>query len=127
MRCGDKPGSEAAGVENVGMGLAAASRTVGGWTVLAVDGEVDRHTCKRVSTALDEAATRSSWLVVDCDRLVFCDSSFLAALTHAYKRADADGGTLVVAAAQRQLADLLSRTGLDQVIAVYPSVAEAVE
>lgn len=108
------------------MGLVMTSRTVGGWTVLALDGEVDVYTCQRVTAALDEAGATSSWLVIDCARLVFCDSSFLAALVQAYKRADGDGGTLVVAAAQRQLRLLLTRTGLDQVIDTYPSVAEAV-
>lgn len=97
-----------------------------GWTVVTVNGEVDFQTAEQMSVALSEASTTAPWLVIDCGALTFCDSSFLGWLIRAYRRAQADGATLIVAAAPPRLERLLDRTGLDQVLSVYPSVAEAV-
>lgn len=105
--------------------LIVTTREHGGWVVAAVDGEVDFATEAQLNAALAETAATTPWLVVDCGPLGFCDSSFLKTLVNAHKRAQAAGGALVVAAAPDHLERLLDRTGLDQAISVYPSVAEA--
>lgn len=92
--------------------------------VVAFDGQADLHTETRVRGALDEARAVSPWLVLDCSALTFCDSTFLGILVNAYKQAQADNGTVAVAAARPQLARVLNRTGLDQILTVYASVVD---
>ena len=47
-------------------------------------------------------------------------------LLRAHRQAEAGGRTLVVAAAPGRLKRLLDRTRLARIMAIYPSVAEAV-
>lgn len=107
------------------MDLLVRERELGGWLVVALDGEVDFHTAERMSDALSEAHASCPWLIVDCERLTFADSSFLGVLMRAYRRSEADGGSLVVAAAPQRLQCRLGVTGLDQVLSIYPSATEA--
>lgn len=106
--------------------MAVTTNEHGGWVVVALHGDADFHTGTQIAAALDRARATSPWLVVDCSLLTFWDSGFLGTLVNAYKQARARGGALVVAAAPDRLARQLDRTGLAQVIATYPTVAEAV-
>lgn len=108
------------------MDLAVTTREHSGWTVVAVDGDVDFGTARRLSEALSAAGAAYPWLVLDCALLVFSDSSFLNAVLTSYNQTQTDGGMLVIAAVPARLERKLGMTGLDQVISVYPSVAAAV-
>jgi anti-anti-sigma factor len=70
-------------------------------------------------------AGRPNVVVVDLSRLAFCDFEGVAALLGAYRRARQLGGRLVLAAAQGRCAQMLHRTGLDQILLPVPARAEA--
>ena len=108
------------------MALAVTTREHGHWLVLALVGDADFHTKTQLGAALNQAHTASRWLILDCGELEFCDSSFIGALVEAHQQTQDRGGALVVAAAQPQLERLLTLTGLDQVITLYPSVDEII-
>lgn len=64
-------------------------------------------------------------LVVDLSAVTFCDACSLSALIGIRRHALEAGGSLVLAAVPLQLRELLSRTGLDTVLTVHPTVHDA--
>ncbi|MEV0521606.1 STAS domain-containing protein [Nonomuraea sp. NPDC050405] len=64
-------------------------------------------------------------VVVDLSRVAFCDFDGVAALVGAYRRARQLGARLVLAGAQGRCAQILHRTGLDQILPPIPARAEA--
>jgi anti-anti-sigma factor len=51
-----------------------------GSIVVALTGELDLHTARRLDDALSALDRNGRPLILDCDQLVFCDSSGLAAM-----------------------------------------------
>jgi anti-anti-sigma factor len=92
---------------------------------VTLGGYCDLSTRKQLSDVLTAAAKGTSHLVVDMDRLGFMDSSGLSVLVDVHRRLGGRGGKLALAAPQPIVAKVLAISGLDQVLAVYPSVAQA--
>ncbi|MEV8320197.1 STAS domain-containing protein [Streptomyces sp. NPDC059900] len=87
----------------------------GAW-VLVVGGELDAGTIAPLHRAARAAAAAVPTVVLDLGGVTFADSSalnLLIALHHST--------ALRVAAPQAQLLDLLSMTGADQVLNIYPT------
>ena len=108
------------------MDLSVSTRVEDGRTIVAAVGEVDVYTApvldEALSTAVSGGATR---LVVDLSGVDFLDSTGLSVLVKALKRVrDADGALDVVVTAER-VNKVFRITGLDQVIPVHASLADA--
>lgn len=94
--------------------------------VVQVHGEVDLANAARLRDLLTEILHRHTpHLVVDLSDINFCDSSGLAALVGAARRAELLDGELLFASPTPQLGKILRLTGLDTVFRVYPTVATA--
>jgi anti-sigma B factor antagonist len=89
-------------------------------------GYIDLSTRKHLHDVLFGAAKATSHLVVDMSRLGFMDSTGLSVLIDVYKRLTMRGATFALAAPQPIVAKVLEISGLDQVLQVHPSVAQAV-
>ena len=74
-----------------------------------------------------ELAASGRTLVVDLDQVSFIDSSGLAALVGAARRAAAHGASLQVVCAQPRIRQLFRLTGLDGQIPLPPTLDEALE
>jgi anti-sigma B factor antagonist len=70
-------------------------------------------------------ADRPDVVVVDLSRVAFCDFDGVSALVGADRRARQLGTRLVLAGAQGRCAQILHRTGLDQILRPLPVEAEA--
>jgi anti-sigma B factor antagonist len=109
------------------MTLTADAYDLPGHTVLAVGGDIDVHTSPtlqgRISDTLESGRHA---LVVDLSAVEFLDSSGLGVLVAGLNRAREVGGDLTLVCARANVLKLFEITGLDQVFAVYPTVAEAV-
>jgi len=98
--------------------------------VVLVVGELDAATAPRLREELvalcEEGIDR---IVLDCRRLDFVDSFGLGVIVAAKKRLSQQGNALCLVAGeeQRTLRRLLEITGLDRLLPVHPTVAEAVE
>jgi anti-anti-sigma factor len=91
-------------------------------------GELDHHTADLLSEPLGaamDAGTRR--LVVDCSRLEFCDSTGLNVLLSARLRAEADGGSVHLAAMRPTVARVLEITGADAVFVLHDSLDQALQ
>ncbi|HEX9774310.1 MAG TPA: STAS domain-containing protein [Actinomycetota bacterium] len=101
-------------------------RTLGGWRIVGVAGELDLLTAPSLRTRLIEAIDQGDVrLVLDLSHVSFLDSSGLGALIAGYKRVRERGGRLVLVATSRAVLNVLSLTGLDGVFQVFPTVDEA--
>jgi len=97
-------------------------------TIIHVHGEIDFITAGGfrdhvVGTAL---ARTPPYVVLDLDRVTFCDSSGLSALIVIWKATRAGRGGLVVARPPELCRRILQRTGLDERIGISPTLQHAV-
>jgi anti-anti-sigma factor len=108
------------------MALTTDETTTGDYVVLKLTGELDLDTAPILYSRLEDIVGRGRWRVVlDATDLTFCDSTGLSALLAVHQACDSAGGFLRLAAPDDLLVRLLAVVGLQQTIAVYPSVASA--
>jgi len=99
----------------------------GEWMVLTVGGEVDLNTAPQLKERINGLIAQGNTnLVVDLEGVEFMDSTGLSALVSGLMRTNEGGGGLAVVCTRPQVLRLLALTGLDQVLKVHSSVAEAV-
>jgi anti-anti-sigma factor len=95
--------------------------------VIAAAGEIDLTNAGSFRDALLTALNAGAFgLIVDLTAATFLDSAGVNALVRASRRASATGATLRLAVAAPALLRVLNLVGVDQLIEVHPSVAEAV-
>ena len=107
---------------------AVTSRASAGrpYTVVKLSGEADVTVSGRLRDVLDAEVSRyPGWLIIDLSALRFIDSSALHVILAAGKALAAGGGAVALAGPQRPVRAVLRLTQADQVLAVYPSVADA--
>jgi anti-sigma B factor antagonist len=98
-----------------------------GVPVVVAPEEIDISNVGLLRSALLEAAADGSGdLVVDMSRTAFCDSSGLNVLVRAHQRAEADGGQVRLVMTGAGVLRIFVVTGVDRVIPIFGSVAEAV-
>lgn len=105
--------------------ITLSSRECDGRAVVALRGELDVAGAASVAAALIAVAARARELIVDLAGLEFIDSSGLAALVLARKRARQAGGDLLLAAPQAQVLRVLAAARLAGVFDVHASVGQA--
>ncbi|MFC5754214.1 STAS domain-containing protein [Actinomadura rugatobispora] len=95
--------------------------------VVHVEGEIDYTTAdllrERVRTAAEPLTPPR--VVLDFDRVTFCDSSGLGTLVSMWKTARAAGGDLLVARPPGIFRRILERTGLERHITMTPTLDQA--
>jgi len=89
-------------------------------------GYIDLSTRKQLQEVLNAAANGACNLVIDMSRLGFMDSTGLGVLIDIYRRLDGRGATVALAAPQPIVAKVLAISGLDRVLAVHTSLAQAI-
>ncbi|MDN4160416.1 STAS domain-containing protein [Nocardioides abyssi] len=98
-----------------------------GYAVVVARGEIDLATVGGFRLVLSELMVDGHvHVVVDLADVPFIDSSALGALVAAHRRARGLGGSLAVAGIQAPVARILELTGLDRVLAAYPTARDAV-
>ena len=99
---------------------------IGGVPVVAAPEEIDITNARFLQSAMQAAAARGNGtLVVDMTLTRFCDSSGLHALLAAHKRAQAEGGELLLVLAGAAVLRVFSLTGVDRMIPNFSSLDEA--
>jgi anti-sigma B factor antagonist len=97
-----------------------------GISVVGAPEEIDITNAPALGTALaDAAASGNGTLVVNMSRTQFCDTAGIHALVAAHRRAAASGGRLLLVTEAIAVQRIFAITGLDQVIASFTSLEEA--
>lgn len=94
------------------------------YTVCRPAGELDAFSVHQFRQGLAEVAS-SRRLVIDLSAVPFVDSAGLGALIGGIRRVREVGGAVVVACGRATLASLLHTTGIDRIVTVTGTVAEA--
>jgi anti-sigma B factor antagonist len=97
----------------------------GGLTVATLRGELDVADAASVAVALAASAEGARTVVVDLAGLEFIDSSGVAALASAARRARRLGGDLRLAAPGQQILQVLAMTRMSGSFALHAGVDEA--
>jgi anti-anti-sigma factor len=107
-------------------GAKLLSRRAQGCTVMTVCGELDMATTAvlrdQIVTLLQDTAAP---VIIDLSGVAFCDTSGLALLVGAQRRAKLHGLVVVLAGPRRSVSRLLHITGLDRAFTIYPTLAAA--
>jgi anti-sigma B factor antagonist len=97
------------------------------WHVVAAGGEVDLYAAPSLRESLLSAITAGHYFIaLDFSQVTFIDSSGFAVIVGALKRLRAEGGELRIAGAVTSVRSAMRLSGLARIIALYPSVDEAV-
>jgi anti-sigma B factor antagonist len=99
---------------------------ISGVPVVKTPGEVDIGNADGLRSALLQAAGLGhGTLVVDMTRTQFCDTAGLHALVAAHKRAEAEGGRVLLAVQGAAVLRIFAITGLDRVVPHFTSLEQA--
>ena len=94
--------------------------------VVALPTEIDMTNADRVGQQLGSALTPGVRTVIaDMTATRFCDSSGISMLVQAHKQAAANGTELRLVVASPAVLRPLTLTGLDDLLAIYPSLSQA--
>jgi anti-sigma B factor antagonist len=99
---------------------------VSGVPVVTAPKEIDIATTPALRSALLKAAARGhGTLVLDMTMTRFCDSSGLHTLLAAHKRAQDEGGSLLLISPARAIIRVLEVTGLNRLLPSFTSLDQA--
>ncbi len=99
---------------------------VSGVPVVTAPEEIDITNAPELRSALVEAAARGhGTLVADMTGTQFCDSSGLHTLLAAHKRAQAEGGELLLVIPAAPVLRIFAVTGIDRIIPNFTSLDQA--
>jgi anti-sigma B factor antagonist len=94
--------------------------------VVTLPAEVDATNADAVGGELISVIDQGAEiLIADMSTTEFCDSAGLSALVRAFRRATSSGTKMRLVTGGPAVARVLSLTGVDQLIEVYPSVGAA--
>lgn len=93
--------------------------------VLEVTGELDHHTAKLLTRAVEEAPFGEQGVVIDLSGMTYCDSTGITVLITAYHRAEAAGSPLRLAGVSADQMRVFQVVGLDQVFTFHGTAGEA--
>lgn len=100
---------------------------VGDCAVLQVAGEIDAYTAPMLREQIRELAAKGAvHLIADLGQVSFLDSTGLGALVGGLKRLREAGGSLTLVITVPRIVRLFQITGLTKVLAIHPSVTEAI-
>ena len=100
--------------------------SLGGMPIVAAPAEIDVASAGDLRDSLTEAARGDHPAVIaDLSETVFCDSTALSVLVHAWQRAVAGGRELRLVIKQAPLLRILAVTGMDQLLPIFASLPEA--
>jgi anti-sigma B factor antagonist len=99
---------------------------VRGVPVVTAPEEIDITNAASLRAALLEAAARGRGaMVADMSRTQFCDSAGLSVLVRAHKRAQAEGGELLLVVPATSVLRIFAITGIDRMIPNFSSLEDA--
>jgi anti-sigma B factor antagonist len=102
------------------------TRSVGDWTVVDVEGEVDVFTAPKLREAIiGLLSDGKEKIIVNLEGVAFMDSTGLGVLVGGLKRVKERNGELAIAGAQGTVLRVLNVTGLNAVFPLHESVTTA--
>jgi anti-sigma B factor antagonist len=96
---------------------------IGQTAVVTLPAEIDITIADQVREDLLSAVNQGAGLLIaDLSDTTFCDSSGVSALARTFRRVQANGGEMRLVVTAPAVHRVLSLTGVDRLVAIYPSV-----
>ncbi|HEY0391578.1 MAG TPA: STAS domain-containing protein [Solirubrobacterales bacterium] len=92
---------------------------------IQIEGELDLAVAEQLEQALERAGTECRQILICLEGCGFIDSTGIAAIVHAHKQANSQGGKVAVYAPSDQVLRVLSVTGLTNNGLVFETAEEA--
>ncbi len=103
-----------------------ATRWAGPLAILTFPREIDVANARQADEALGAAlARRPATLIIDMTGTTFCDSSGIATLLQARKRAATLNVTLRIAGTRESVTRVMRTVGADRLLSLYPTLTAA--
>ncbi len=93
---------------------------------MTANDELDLYAAPELREAVFSAIRNGATIVVDLLDVTFIDSTALGVLVEAAKKTRSSGGSIAVACRNPNIVRVFELTGLTRVIAVHPSLSDAV-
>lgn len=100
------------------------SATVGRWTVLTCEGDLDVTTSSELRSAIQHASGEAG-VVIDLEGVAFIDSTALGVLIAGQKRIQREGRELRIVVTSTTILRIIAITGLDDLFTLFQSVQDA--
>ena len=101
---------------------------IGHTAVVALPAEIDITNADQVREDLLSVLNQgAALLIADLSQTGFCDSAGVSALARSFRRAEANQGEMRLVVGTVSVARVLTLTGIDRLIDIYPSVDAALE
>jgi len=98
-----------------------------GFAVISVSGEVDAHAAPALSEALSEVTEPGARIVVDLTDVNFLDSTGLGVFVTALKHLRELDGSLALVITSPRVKKVFTLTGLDALIPLHETLAQALD
>ena len=110
------------------IGAQSANEGTGGRAVVTLPTEIDMVNAESVAADLHAAfAPQVTIVVADMTATTFCDSRAIRTLVLAHKHAAASGAELRLVVPSASVLRVMGVLGVDEMLAIYPSVQKALE
>lgn len=94
---------------------------------VVLTGKLDEDNCEYLLNCVgDEILEGRKKLILDCSQVSFISSIGLSMLVRVHARMKKMGGDVKLAAVQGAVAQVLSVVGLNRILQIYPTVADAI-
>lgn len=103
------------------------TRVEDGWTVIAVDGDLDVATAPRLRQEAVGVLSAGTRLAIDLSKCTFMDSTGLGVIVGVLKRVRGLDGDLVIVGAPSQVEKVFEITRVSSIVALAETLADADE
>jgi anti-anti-sigma factor len=115
------------GIEPGALAPSVERDRIGEVEIVRLGGEIDLYAAAPLAEALDAAAQRSEFIVIDLTTVRFFDSSALGVLLQTRRKVLGLGGSLVLVASGGEAPRVFRLAGLDRILPLVETLDEALE
>ena len=101
-------------------------KSLGGVTVVTVDGSIDSKTAPELQQKILEATAGTNMMVIDLSAVSFVSSAGLRVLLMVYRQVKSKDGKVILAGVSEEIKDVMSMTGFITFFELAETEAEAI-
>jgi anti-sigma B factor antagonist len=102
------------------------TKSLGGVTVVTVDGSIDSKTAPELQQKILEATAGTNMMVIDLSAVSFVSSAGLRVLLMVYRQVKSKDGKVILAGVSEEIKDVMSMTGFITFFELAETEAEAI-
>src|SRR5215212_148512 len=101
------------------------TKSLGGVTVVTVDGSIDSKTAPELQQKILEATVATNMMIIDLTEVSFVSSAGLRVLLMVYRQVKSKDGKVILAGVSEEIKDVMSMTGFISFFELAESESDA--